>query len=138
MPFFRPRLFFECRGSSRAVGRVDELFTRRNLLLVALIHAVHSGASLFLCRPTHLLFLRTASTIAFSVHLEDGRMMNEAVDGCEGHRWINENVSPLREGRICCDGDTFAFVAFSDQLKERRGFGLIAPDVAQIVEDQEW
>jgi hypothetical protein len=78
------------------VGRVDELFTRRNLLLVALIHAVHSGAILFFaCGLTHLLFLRTASAITFSVHLEDRRMMNEAVDGCDGHRWINENVSPL-------------------------------------------
>jgi hypothetical protein len=111
------------------VGRVDELFTRRNLLLVALIHAVHSGTSLFFASGlTHLLFLRSASAIAFGVHLEDRRMMNEAVDGREGHRWINENGSPLREGRICCDGDTFACVAFSDQLKEHRSFGLIAPD----------
>jgi hypothetical protein len=53
------------------VGRVDELSARRNLLFVALIHAVHSAASLICgCRLTHLLFLRTALATAFGVHLE--------------------------------------------------------------------
>ena len=51
----------------------------------------------FACRLTRLLFLSAAPTIAFGVHLEDCRMANEAVDGCNGQRWSNETspTAPL-------------------------------------------
>jgi hypothetical protein len=83
------------------------------------------------------MFLRGAPAIAFDVHLEDRRMVNEAIDRRERHRRIDEHLAPLRERRVGGDGDAFAFVPFGDQLKEYRCFGLIAPYVTEIVKNQE-
>ena len=43
------------------------------------------------------IYFLPAPTIAFGVHLEDCRMANEAVDGCNGQRWSNETspTAPL-------------------------------------------
>jgi hypothetical protein len=37
---------------------------------------------------------------AFDVHLEDGRLMNEPVDGGERHGWIGEDPVPFAEGLV--------------------------------------
>lgn len=63
--------------------------------------------------------------------------MHESIDGGVGHRLITEDLTPLREGCIGGDGDAFVFVTFADQFEEHGGFSLIAPDVREIVEDDQ-
>ena len=81
-----------------------------------------------------LLLLRGAPAIAFRVHLQDRRVVNESVDGGQRHRRIDEDVVPLRERRVGRDRDALALVSFRDQFEEHRRFSLIAADVAQVVE----
>ena len=38
-----------------------------------------------------LAFKRGAATVAFDVHLEDGGMMNQAVDDCDRHCLVAEH-----------------------------------------------
>jgi hypothetical protein len=54
----------------------------------------------FACGLTRLLLLRAASALAFVVHLEDCRVVNESIDRRQGHCWVDENITPLRERRI--------------------------------------
>ena len=64
-------------------------------------------------------------------------MVHEPVDGRERHGRVDEDLAPLRERRVGGDGEALSLVAFGDQLEEHRGFALIAPDVAQVVEHQQ-
>jgi hypothetical protein len=43
------------------------------------------------------------ATIAFDVHLEDSRVMDETVDGGERHSLIRKNFAPLAEWLIGSD-----------------------------------
>lgn len=58
--------------------------------------------------------------------------MHEAVDG--GHR---HDLVPRRERGVCGDRDALAQVTLGDQLEQHRGLGLVAPRVAQIVQDDQ-
>src|SRR6516225_7065348 len=41
-----------------------------------------------------------AAAIALNVHLQDGGVMNEAVDGGERHGLIGEHLAPFAEGLV--------------------------------------
>jgi hypothetical protein len=43
---------------------------------------------------------RGATSIAFDIHLEDGGVMDEAIDGGERHRLVWEHLAPFAEGLI--------------------------------------
>ncbi len=77
------------------------------------------------------------AAIAFDVHLEDGCVVDEAVDGGECHGGIWEDLSPLAEGLVGGDHQGAALVACADEFEENRGFGLILGDVSEVVEDQQ-
>lgn len=62
--------------------------------------------------------------------------MHEAIDRREGHCRVDEDFAPLRERRIGSNRDAFAFVAFGNEFEEHGGLGLIATDVAEIIQDQ--
>ncbi len=64
-------------------------------------------------------------------------MVNEPIDCRQGRRRIDEDITPLREGRIGSNRDALALVAFGNQLEEHRRFGLIAAHVRQIVQDDQ-
>ena len=44
-----------------------------------------------------------AAAIAFDIHLQDGGVMHEAVDGGERHGLVGEHLAPLSEGLIGSD-----------------------------------
>jgi hypothetical protein len=44
-----------------------------------------------------LAFERSAATVAFDVHLEDGGVMDEAVDDSDGHCLIWKDLAPFTE-----------------------------------------
>src|SRR6056297_1431894 len=81
------------------------------------------------------LFCR-APSIAFHVHLEDGCVMNESVDGGQGHGRIREDCVPLPKRLVGRDQHGSAFVSRTDEFEQHTGLGLILGDVGYVVEDQ--
>ena len=77
-----------------------------------------------------------ATSVALHVHLEDRGVMDEAIDGCQGHGRILEDLSPFAEGLIGRDQERAALVASADQLEQHGGFRLVLGHVHQIVQDQ--
>ena len=63
--------------------------------------------------------------------------MNQSVDGGECHRGIWEYLIPAREGLIGGQRQALPFIALGNQLEQDRGFRLVPPNVAQVVEDQQ-
>ena len=74
---------------------------------------------------------------AFGVHFEDGRMVDQPIDGCDGHRLVGEDLIPAAEGLVGGNGNAAVFVAPSDQLEEDAGFGLILVGIGDVVEDDQ-
>lgn len=73
--------------------------------------------------------------VAFDVELEDGRVMNQAIDRGEGHGRIGKDLVPLAEGLVGGDQDRAVFIACADEFEQDTGFGLIFGGVGEIVED---
>ena len=84
-----------------------------------------------------LAFERGFPAIALDVHLEDGGVVDEAVDGGERHGLVGENLAPFAEGLVGGDEQGAALVAGADQLEQHAGLGLILGDVGEVVEDQQ-
>src|SRR5207244_929337 len=78
-----------------------------------------------------------AASIALDIHLEDGRVMDEAVDGGERHSLIGKDLAPFAERLIGGDQHRAPLIAASDQLEQHTGFGLILADVDDVIKDQE-
>lgn len=104
------------------------------------------GASIsecFWCRVrgwspwTTLPLERGAPAIAFDVHLDDGGVVNEAIDGGERHSRIREDPVPLSKGLIGGDQHGTPLVASADELEQHAGLGLVLGDVGKIIADQE-
>ena len=72
-----------------------------------------------------LAFKRGAATVAFDVHLEDGGMMNQAVDDCDRHCLVWEDLAPFAERLIGSDEERSPLVPGADKLKEDAGFSLV-------------
>ena len=70
------------------------------------------------------------------VELKDRRVMDQAVDRGHRHAWIGEHVVPARERLVGGNEDAAPLVAFGNQLEQHAGFGLVLPDVRDVVEDQ--
>jgi hypothetical protein len=84
-----------------------------------------------------LAFKGRATAVAFDVHLEDGGVMNEAVDDSDRHCLVREDFAPFAEGLVGGDEERTPLVAGADELKEHAGFGLVFGDVGDVIEDQE-
>ena len=82
---------------------------------------------------TALSFQGGSPSVALDVHLEDGRVVDEAVDHGQGHGGIREDLAPLTERLVCGDEDGAAFVAGTDELEQDAGLGLILADVGEAV-----
>ena len=72
-----------------------------------------------------------------SIDLENGGMVDEAVDGGHGGCFVGEHLVPLTEGLVCGDQQRSPFVARRDELEEHAGFGLVLLHIGEVVEDQE-
>src|SRR3546814_8691928 len=75
--------------------------------------------------------------VAFAVHLDDGRVVHEAVDRGDSHGGIREDVVPCRKWLVGGNGERVAFVAVGDELEQGAGLDLVLADVGQIVEHDE-
>src|SRR3984893_7478085 len=84
-----------------------------------------------------LAFERGATAVALDVHLEDGGMMNQAVDDRDRHCLVREDLAPFAEGLVGGDEEGSPLVAGADELKEHAGFGLVFGDVGDVIEDQQ-
>jgi hypothetical protein len=49
---------------------------------------------------TRLAFERSFPAITLDVHLQDGGMVHEPVDGCQRHGLDGENLAPFAEGMV--------------------------------------
>jgi hypothetical protein len=90
-----------------------------------------------------------AATVALDVEFEDGGVMDEAVDGGDGHGRLGEDALPGREGLVGGDQHAASLPrvwplasprtgsALGDELEENAGLGLVFADIADVVEDQE-
>src|SRR3546814_9018148 len=72
------------------------------------------------------------ATIALDIHLEDGGVMNETVDGRERHGGIREDPVPFAEGLVGRDEHGSALIACADQLEEHGGCSLILGDIGGV------
>jgi hypothetical protein len=78
-----------------------------------------------------------AAAIAFDVHLEDGGVVDEAIDDGERHRLVGEDLAPFAERLVGGDEQGSPLVPGTDEFEEHAGFRLILGDVGEVVEDQQ-
>ena len=63
--------------------------------------------------------------------------MHEPIHGRHSHGGVDEHLAPFRERCVGRDGDALALVALGDQFEQYAGLGLVTPNVAQIVQDEQ-
>ena len=69
-----------------------------------------------------------AAAIALDVHLEDGGVVDEAVDDGERHRLVGEDFPPFSERLVGGDQQGTPLVSGTDEFEQDAGFGLILGD----------
>ena len=72
---------------------------------------------------------------AAAIALDDSGVVDESVDGGEGHGLAREHLSPFAERLVGCDQQPL--VAQADELERNAGLGLILADEGDVVEDEE-
>jgi hypothetical protein len=78
-----------------------------------------------------------ATAVAFAGHLDDGGVVDEAVDGGDGHGLVLEEGLPLAEGLVAGDDEGSAFVGLGDEFEEDVGLVLVLAGIADVVEDED-
>jgi hypothetical protein len=100
--------------------------------------ASHVGGG---CRCRDSLFVLAvfggAVSVAVDVHLEDGCVVDEAIDGGDGDGLVWKDAFPGAEGLVRGDGEAAGFVSAGDEFEEYGALGLILLGVGDVVEDQE-
>ena len=79
----------------------------------------------FDCRASALAVDGGFLAVAFDVHLDDDRVMDQAIDGGDGHGRVREHLVPLGEGLVSGDQHASSFVSSADQFEQDGRFGLI-------------
>ena len=67
--------------------------------------------------------------------LEDGGVVNEAIDGGHGGHGILEDLVPLGEDQVRGDDNALLFVAFGQELEEDLHLLTGLLDVTDVIED---
>src|SRR5712691_7368342 len=65
-----------------------------------------------------------AAAVALDVHLEDGGVVDEAVDDGERHRLVGEDLAPFTERLVGGDQQGPPLVSGTDEFEQDAGFGL--------------
>src|SRR5208282_5073442 len=78
-----------------------------------------------------------SAAIALDIHLEDRGVMDEAIDGCERHGLVREDLVPFAERLVGRDQHGSSLVTRGDQLEQHAGFGLVLGDVSEVIEDEQ-
>ena len=84
-----------------------------------------------------LTLFRGTGPEAVAGELEDGGVVDEAVDGGEGHGGIREDLAPFAEGLVGGDQQGSPLVSGTDEFEQDAGFGLVLGDIGEVVEDQQ-
>ena len=71
------------------------------------------------------------------VELEDGRVMNQAIDGGERHAWVWDHIVPPGERLVGGDEHATPLVALGDQFEQHAGLSLVFPDVGEVVKNEQ-
>ena len=90
------------------------------------------GAGLF-----GLACLSGSAPITVGIHLEDDGVVNQAIDGGDGHRGVGEDLVPGTEGLVGGDHDRSSLVAGADELEQHRRLGLVLLEIGEIIKDDE-
>jgi hypothetical protein len=88
-------------------------------------------------RAAAFAFERGAAAVAFDVHLEDGGVVDEAIDDGNRHRLVGRDLAPFAKGLVGGDEERSPLVPGADEFKEHTGFGQVFGDVGEVIEDQE-
>ena len=64
-------------------------------------------------------------------------MVDEAIDGRDGHSLVREYLIPCAERLIGGDCYTFVFVSARNQLEQNAGFSLILMRIRDIIKDDQ-
>src|ERR1700691_1954009 len=111
--------------------------------MARLIVAVRRSGVVLDCRArwgpagTALALESSSTAIALDVHLQDGGVMDEAIDGGECHGVVGEHLSPFAEWLIGGDQQRAPFLAPADEFEQHAGFGLILADIGDVIEDEQ-
>lgn len=68
--------------------------------------------------------LRGFTAVAIGVQFKDGAVVNEAVDGGDGHGLVVEDAFPLGEGVVAGDDEAAPLIAMGDEFEKDAGFSL--------------
>ena len=63
-----------------------------------------------------------AFAVTFRAKFKYGGVVDQAVDGSDGHDLVGENGGPISKGTITGDDEAAVFVAFGDEFEEDAGF----------------
>ena len=75
--------------------------------------------------------------VAFDIHLEDRRVVDEPVDGGQCHCRVRKDRIPFPERLVGRDQHGAAFVSCTDEFEEHAGLGLVLGDVGDVIEDEQ-
>ena len=78
-----------------------------------------------------------SSSVTFDVEFENCAVMNEPVNGGQGHRGVGEDLVPFAERLVGGNEDGTHFISSADEFEQDTGFGLIFTDVGEVVENQQ-
>jgi hypothetical protein len=64
-------------------------------------------------------------------------MVNQSVNGGNGHDGVSKDVVPLTKGLIGGDDEASRFIAMGNEFKEDGGFSLRLFDIAEVIYQEE-
>ena len=122
------------KRSIDALQRAVNLTRQQQRARVVLIVAARRSGGRLDCRAGRrsagaaFAFEGGAAAIAFDVHLEDGGVVDKAIDDSERHRLVGEDLSPFAERLVGCDQQGSPLVSGTDEFEQNAGFGVILGD----------
>src|SRR5207245_9701152 len=78
---------------------------------------------------------RLAEAVALTIHLENGAVVDKAVEQCRGHPLTLKDLSPLTEGQVARHEDAAPLVAVGEDAEQQLDATAAQRDVAQLVAD---
>jgi site-specific DNA recombinase len=72
-----------------------------------------------------------------SLHIEDDRVVHQAVDSGNHHGMVWKDLIPVGEWLIGGDQHRASLVSCTDQFEQHRGLGVILMYIGEVVEDQQ-
>jgi hypothetical protein len=103
-------------------------------------HATRHGCGNLSQDRVSVLFGSTESealSVAFAIHLDDGGVMDQSIDGRRRHGGIGKDRVPGRKRLVGGDSDAVSFVSMRDEFEQDAGLGLILTNIRDVVEHDE-